>query len=215
MDTLDTLAIRHGTDKASKHPTINGHDYCRHYDQFFTPIRESARKVAEIGVGGGESIKTWLDYFPSAHVFGIDTVHDTNPYNTPGSKDVERYTFVQGDQSDETMWNCFVADHGSDWDVIIDDGGHCNSEIITSFKMMWPHIRPGGLYCIEDLACGYGDGSVHVKPGFKRHMEFISELMDNVNRRELEIDAIHYSCELAIIQKRRVDGPLLVAAGRA
>lgn len=215
MKSLDSIFIETGTDKASKHPTINGHNYAVHYDRLFTPIRDSARKVLEIGVGGGESIRGWLSYFESAHIHGIDIVHDTNEWNTPGGKPHERYVFCQGDQSDESFWKCFIASYGSDWDVVIDDGGHCNSEIITSFKMMWPHVRPGGLYCMEDLACGYGDGSVHVKPGFKRHMEFICELMDNTNRRELEIDAIYYSCELAIVQKRRLNGPVLAASGRA
>lgn len=215
IKTLDEIAIEYGTDKASKHPSINGHNYCIHYDRYFSPIRASARKVLEIGVGGAESMKMWLDFFPYAAVHGIDIVRDTNDWNTPGAKPDPRYTYSHGNQSDETMWQCFVANHGSDWDVIVDDGGHCNSEIITSFKMMWPHIRPGGMYCIEDLACGYGDGSVHVKPGFKRHMEFISELLDNVNRGELEIDCIYYARELAIVQKRRHDGPVLESTGRA
>ena len=38
-----------------------------------------------------------------------------------------------------------------DFDVIIDDGGHTNCQIWTSFQKLWPTVKPGGLYFIEDM----------------------------------------------------------------
>jgi len=35
--------------------------------------------------------------------------------------------------------------------VIIDDGGHQNCQIWTSFLKLWPTVKPGGLYFIEDM----------------------------------------------------------------
>ena len=42
------------------------------------------------------------------------------------------------------------------FDVIIDDGGHSNKQIDVSFKLLWPTVKPGGYYFIEDLVCGRG-----------------------------------------------------------
>lgn len=201
--TLDEIAVNHGTDKASSHP-VYGHDYARHYEKFFSPMRELPIKFMEIGVGGGESIRTWLEYFPNAKILGLDKVANTNPWNTPGTHPDPRYTFVSGDQTDMTMWECLRADHGNDWDVIIDDGGHYNNQIISSFNAMWPYVKSGGLYCIEDLGASYGPGSVFVISGWLNHMEFIRTIMDDMNTKPASPsipDCFHFSKELIIIRK--------------
>jgi hypothetical protein len=41
--------------------------------------------------------------------------------------------------------------HGGDWDVVIDDGSHISSDIITTHSALWPHLKSGGIYEIEDL----------------------------------------------------------------
>lgn len=201
--TLDEIGLKHGTDKASKH-SVFGHDYMRHYELFFLPLRESKIKLLEIGVGGGESIRTWIEYFSSALVFGVDKVTNTNEWNTPGGHPHERYTFVGGDQSDPTMWKCLCADHGSEWDVIIDDGGHYNNQIITSFNSMWPNIKKGGLYCIEDIGVSYGAGSVFIVSGWPNHMDFIRGILDDMNTKPPSPsipNRIHFSNQLAIMVK--------------
>ena len=37
---------------------------------------------------------------------------------------------------------------------MIDDGGHYNTMIKTSFDHLWPQVKPGGVYFIEDLQAG-------------------------------------------------------------
>lgn len=206
MNTLDQIAVKHGTDKATSHPIVRdgrGHGYAPYYDQFFTPLRESPIKFLEIGVGGAESIKTWLEYFthPDTRIFGIDLVNTTNPFNTVGEKPDPRYTFATGDQSDDAFWTSFIAERGLDWDVILDDGGHSSQQIITTFKHLWPTVRAGGLYCIEDLNCAYAGTSDFCPEGWQNHMDFIKDMLDAINREQREIKSLHYSCELAIIQK--------------
>lgn len=202
MKTLDQIAIEHGTDKASKHPLISGHNYAIHYDAIFSPIRHEAVRLLEIGVGGGESIRTWLEYFdnPDARIFGVDIVQCTNPWNTPSEKPDPRYTFSHGDQSDSVMWKCFIANCGGNLDVVIDDGSHTNKDIIISYKALWPNVVNGGLYCIEDLMVGYGDSSVFVHKPWQRHMDFIKDFLDDINLNE-NVKELHFSKELAILRK--------------
>lgn len=202
MKTLDEIAIEHGTDKATKHP-ITPHGYCPHYERCFSAMRDDPIKLLEIGVGGGESIRTWLEFFPNAKVFGVDLTKETNQWNTANPKESDpRYVFAQGDQSDETFWKGFIADHGKDWDIIIDDGGHFSNQIIISFNSLWPAVRARGFYCIEDLGVCYGQGSIFIPEGWPKHMEFIKTKLDEINLKD-EMEWMGFSKELAIIRKKQ------------
>jgi len=192
MDTLDAIAIRNQTDMATvfTRTYAKPHGYAPHLDKLFSPIREKWLKLVEIGVGGGESIKTWLDYFPKGKIFGVDIVKDTNPWNTVGHPH-PRYKFHHADQSDSVFWKCFLADNGPFWDVLIDDGGHEASQIQATFVSMWPHIATGGLYVVEDLNYNWS-----------RNLTWLGTLMDRINHSEWSIDSLYFSRELAVFTKR-------------
>lgn len=204
MKTLDEIAIENQTDKA----TVFTRTYAKpkgftvHYERFFAPLRFDKLNFLEIGVAGGESIKTWLEYFPSAAIYGVDIVHDTNPWNTPSSSPDPRYRFLQHDQSDKTGWECIKAVWGTEWNIIVDDGSHCNTDIITSFNSMWSCIVPGGYYCVEDLGAGYTPGSVHVKPGAPAHAQWLHAFVDVLMTTADEIDSVYFAPELAIVRRK-------------
>lgn len=203
--TFDEICIKNGADKASSHP-VKGHGYAPHYDEAFYPFRNEKIKLLEIGVGGGESIKSWLEYFPEAHVYGCDIVSDTNPWNThhksTESNPEPRYDFLQGDQSSKTHWACYLAFSGRDFTIIVDDGGHFSGQIITTFECLWPAVVPGGFYCIEDLAAGSTPGTVFLTPGYPKHMDWLRDLIERMNLGQTDIAEIHLSPELAIIRKK-------------
>lgn len=200
MKTLDEIFIANGTDKASKH-AVRGHNYGVHYAKFFEPVRFDSLKLLEIGVGGGESIRSWLEYFDAAHVYGVDIVEKTNEWNTPEGETNLRYTFVQGPQESETFWACFLADQGKDWNIIIDDGSHENSGIITTFNALWPTVAKNGLYVVEDLNAGYTPGSVHVKPGFPSHSKWLHSIVDKMHTDPGDIESVYFAPELCILRK--------------
>lgn len=199
--TLDEVAIECGADKASIHP-VKGHNYAIHYDRVFGHLRDDQIKILEIGVGGGESIRMWLEYFHNSHVYGCDIVSNTNPWNTHGGEANLRYDFLQGDQSDRTMWACYLAYSGRDFTVICDDGGHYSGQIQITFDCLWPTVVPGGWYVIEDLACGSTVGTVFLTPGFPSHADWLKGLIEKMNLGQNDIAEIRLSPELAIIQKK-------------
>ena len=209
MKTLDEIAIECQTDRASVFTRTYGkpHDYARHYDKVFTPLRDEPVKLLEIGVGGGEGALMWLDYFanPQTHVFGVDNIQSTCPFNTPGrleQGEVGKYTFVHGDQGKPEFWGKFITDNGGDFDAVVDDGSHINTDIITTFISLWQHVKPGGFYAIEDLATGYGGDSFFVKPNLPSHIDFLKGKLDELNRGVSDIDSIYWAKELAIIRKK-------------
>jgi len=201
-NTLDELMQLHGSDKASvfTRTYAKPKDYCRHYDTLFSPLRDQPIKFLEVGVGGGESIQGWLDYFLSATVYGVDIQHNTNDWDRPGVYQSARYHFCQGDQTSTKFWEEFINDYGSQWNAIIDDGLHSNIAVITTFNALWQHVRPGGFYCVEDLNVGYGGPSFFVKPEWPSQIDFLKGKIDELNQGG-EIDSIYFSKELAVIRK--------------
>jgi hypothetical protein len=41
------------------------------------------------------------------------------------------------------------------WDIVIDDGSHLPRHQLVSFCALFPFVRPGGLYIIEDIESSY------------------------------------------------------------
>lgn len=142
---MDELALQAKTDKAS-----NGHNYTRVYEQYFERHRFDALLIFELGIGGyqypdrgGESLKLWHGYFPNARIVGID-------YYPKEGLERERVTIVHGSQDDPELMARLVAEHGQP-DVIIDDASHDCPLTIRSFEILFPHLKPGGLYLCEDV----------------------------------------------------------------
>lgn len=102
-----------------------------------------ADRVLEIGVKGGGSTALWKQLFPEATVVGLDI--DVRPHL--GGDGV---VYVQGDQSDAAQLTALAEQHGP-FDLVIDDGSHQSAHQAVSLRTLLSHVRPGGLYVIEDV----------------------------------------------------------------
>lgn len=166
-----------GTDKVT-------HGYLAHYDHHFGRARWRVRTVVEIGVGGNEartpggSLRLWRDVFPRARVIGID-LHD---------KDVDlgsRVSFVRADQTDTDALARVVEDLGGAIDVVIDDGSHVGEHVRRTFDALFPHVRPGGTYAIEDLHTSYwADYGGAQDPPVDSAVGLLRELVDDVQAQD-------------------------------
>ena len=166
-----------------------------HLEPFFEPLRDKPIKLLEIGVGGGESIRTWLEYFSNAEVFGVDIVLNTNEWNRPGLVKgvkglIHRYTFTQGHQADVALWDRFTTNICEQLDIIIDDGSHYAIDMKNTFTCLWAHLRSGGLYVVEDL-------------NFDRNSRvWLEGLISHVHDSTFNIDSIYFARELCVMRKR-------------
>jgi hypothetical protein len=114
------------------------HSYIPFYESLLAPHRMSARRVLEIGVHQGHSLRMWWDYFPYAEIIGIDLYRCF----------VKGCTVVEGDATDPETTR-FI----DDIDIVIDDGSHIHQQQVAAFNLLWPKVKPGGLYIIEDIGC--------------------------------------------------------------
>jgi hypothetical protein len=147
---LTELGLRHGTDKVSATHTNYGRTYLDVYELYFEAMREEELVFAEIGVLNGESLRAWRDYFPRARVIGIDI----NPAAKQCESDRIRVEILS--QDDEEGLQRLVAEVGG-FDIVLDDASHVNELTIRSFEILWPGIKPGGYYIIEDVGCSHSE----------------------------------------------------------
>jgi len=123
---------------------IHFHYFTEIYEHIFFPLKDTPIKIFEIGIWMGGSLNLWQDYFPYATIYGIDIV-DKSELNTEKIK-----TFV-ADQANREQLQSFVDKYGSDFDIILDDGGHTMEQQQISLGYLFKHVKGGGYYIIEDV----------------------------------------------------------------
>jgi cephalosporin hydroxylase len=146
LSTLDELGIKRITDKCSL-----DHDYLRKYERLFSPFRDLPITLLEIGVFDGGSLKLWEDYFPRATIIGLDIRKECKEHEC-GRRIVEIAS-----QADATALKIIGTRYQPT--IIIDDGSHKADHILISFEALYPTLRSGGLYIVEDLGMHTGAGA--------------------------------------------------------
>lgn len=177
---LDQLAIKYGTDKSSK-----WHNYAPTYDKYFNSVRNFPLKFLEIGLAGGCSAHMWEQYFTNADLHFIDNTSDFVKNYQSTAPDRSHCYLV--DQANEESLIQFIQQSGGDFDIILDDGGHKMDQQITSFRVLFPILKSGGVYIIEDLGTSYllewgGYGTKpNPKTGPGTTISFLQQLIDEIN----------------------------------
>ncbi|MGE3689828.1 MAG: hypothetical protein AB7F98_00450 [Novosphingobium sp.] len=157
MEDLTEIANAAGTDKGTLHN--GGHGYTLLYDLLFSHRRLSVTDICEIGlaIGGPEvpdgsaereignvpSIKMWREYLPNASVVGVD-ISDCSAFTS------EWFQFVQADCGDPAQLDR-VAALNRQFDIILDDGSHASFHQQLTFLKLFPLLKPGGIYIVEDM----------------------------------------------------------------
>lgn len=101
--------------------------------------------------GPGASFYIWLDYLELVDLYFIEsnaTCAEKWAANTTGA------TIFGGDQGDTHFLNAFMEQAGTDFDVIVDSGGHNMEQQITSLAGLWRVVNPGG--CVPVFSCAIG-----------------------------------------------------------
>jgi SAM-dependent methyltransferase len=147
MDNRTIDAGAYDTDKAE-----HAH-YLRRYEEYFRPLVDNEIKLLELGVYKGGSLLLWRDYFAKGLIVGLDL----NPITL--SDPSGRIRVYQGMQQDTALLDRIASDHAPQgFDVIIDDCSHIGELTRISFWHLFDnHLKPGGLYVIEDWSTGYWD----------------------------------------------------------
>lgn len=207
-DDLCKLATHFKTDKWGTHR------YAEHYQRHLQAMKNDPINLLEIGVGGyrrpgegGASLRMWKQFFPNAHIYGMD-IEDKSHV------DEDRITTFIGDQSDPESLRA-VADKIGTIDVIVDDGSHLSPHILTTFRTLFPRLRSGGIYAVEDTQTSYWPewAGSEDRTNPNTSMSTLKALADGLNYEEfvdvdyeptytdLNITAVHFYHNLVVIEK--------------
>lgn len=180
---LNKLAKIHRTDK------YGGHFYTPHYHHFFKKFKFKRMNILEIGVGGyddpirgGNSLRMWKSYFPFSNIYSID-IYDKSRLQE------NRIKIYKGSQVDTFLLDKICNEVGK-FDLIIDDGSHINEHVIKSFEYLFPKLKNGGYYVIEDTQTSYWKEYGGSSTDFNQKgtiYEYFKNRIDSLNFMEFEI----------------------------
>ncbi|HJS86868.1 MAG TPA: class I SAM-dependent methyltransferase [Acetobacteraceae bacterium] len=105
--------------------------------------------VLEIGVLRGESLAMWAEYFREGRIAAIDLDPSAKQFET------DRVRVEIADQGNVADLVRVATTHGP-FDLVLDDGSHFWDHQITSFRYLFPFVKPGRFYILEDLDTSYG-----------------------------------------------------------
>ncbi len=181
MTELCRLMDKYGSDKGPNH-----HNYSKCYYTILKGLQNSPLVFLESGVGGynfpdrgGGSLRAWEEFFPKAHIHGID-IYDKSPHNRG-----RVHTHIV-DQTHEKQLSNLIDVIGAP-DIILDDGSHISADVIFSFEVLFPRLKKGGLYIVEDLECSYWQEHFYGSDNIDdltviTTMNYFKRLSDSLNR---------------------------------
>lgn len=149
--------------------------YFEIYDRHFNKYRNKPVTILEFGVFQGGSLQMWRHYFgKKARIIGVDI--------NPKCKELEEkgIDIRIGDQEDRDFLKKLMRDIGP-VDVVIEDGGHTMAQQVNTFEEVYPYVKDGGVFLIEDLHTSYWsdyDGGYRKNSSF---IEYSKNIIDDIN----------------------------------
>ena len=123
--------------------------YFEIYERHLKHLKDSRINLLEIGISHGGSLQMWDHYFKgNAMIYAVDINPECKKFES------ENVRVFIGSQEDKN----FLRDLRSlipPVDVLIDDGGHTMKQQITTFEMLFDHVKANGIYICEDTHTSY------------------------------------------------------------
>lgn len=149
MKTLLQICNENNCDKGTTARTA--HNYYRVYEKDFESVRNDPINILEVGILRGASHKCWLEYFPNAQIYGIDTFERVSPEKISILSD-PRIHYIKHDSTDSELANIIRKEWGDiRFDFIIDDGLHTPEANRKTFINLIDLLKENGAYFIEDI----------------------------------------------------------------
>lgn len=154
------------------------------YEREMGRFRAKPISFLEIGIFKGGSLPMWKDYFaPGSQLTFIDI--------DPACRDheIEGTDVRIGNQADPAFLAELAEEFGP-FDLVLDDGSHICAHQIASFEHLWPHLKNGGLYMVEDCHTSYWPGFGGGYRNEASFIEYAKRLVDGMHSWYTDQDAL-------------------------
>jgi hypothetical protein len=138
--TIATALNASYSDKSSGHA----------YDKVFAHLFDgkTVDNFLEIGLFLNElqhtDLNAWTSVFPSANIYGGDK-KESQLFN---SGKISTHVV---DQEVAASFDALKAAFAVEFDVVLDDASHIYANTVTTFEALFPAVKAGGMYLIEDI----------------------------------------------------------------
>lgn len=139
-DSLVELGKIYPTDKEYLHRY-----YSRVYQDVLYPLKDTTKKIVELGVLEGHSLMCWKHFFKNAQVIGLDINIEQCIFRNEDRISVE---YTSGDNREQLQT---LIDKHQDVDIFVDDGGHKMHEQQITLATIFKGLKSAGMYILEDL----------------------------------------------------------------
>ncbi len=181
------------------------------YEAIFAQVGR-VRTVLELGMYQGGSVVLWRESL-RCRVIGIDlsvppkTAELLERYVKESGSDNDLFCFWRTNQMDADALGEIVKKHVAETlDVVIDDASHLYAPTRRSFEILFPLLRPAGVYVIEDWTAGE-------RPDFQSPegpiARVVHELIDELGKAAWPIQSIEVRAACVSIFKNPAGSPVL------
>lgn len=119
------------------------HSYIEVYEELFAKYKDKPINILEVGVNKGYSLFTWQNYFKNyKNIVGVE-YQPNIVYKNEGTK------IICSDINN--FWNMTNELGDMSFDIIIDDGSHKIQDQLFAFHLLYPRLKEGGIFVIEDI----------------------------------------------------------------
>lgn len=139
--TLTQIANALGCDKGTEHHERHG------YTEIYENRISLDARLLEIGIDSGLSVQMWKTWSPNIQLIAIDNRPECITKTVSELCDARECD--QGNREQLALLAESIGDNALD--VIIDDGSHRPDDQLLSIDMLFPCLKSGGRYFVEDL----------------------------------------------------------------
>lgn len=172
--------LREIIEKGLDHTVSKWHHYLPLYHKHFEVYKKKASPtnkivIIEIGVQKGGSLDMWNEYFGKDNclIFGIDIDPECRKLTH------DNIFIVIGDQ-EKVPFLLEVQKQLPPPDILIDDGSHFIKQQINTFDILFPHVKPGGIFLCQDVHTSYMEyfgGGLGNQYTFINHTKLVIDYM--------------------------------------
>jgi Methyltransferase domain len=169
-----------------------------------TLLRVMPKRMVELGIFHGGSAIYWHDRLNPDHLSVLDIIPSAPPLESYIRRHHLESTFhphlgVSQDDADTVRRLVREDMAGAAIDVVIDDASHMYAPTLASFECLFPMVRPGGAYIIEDWAWGHSRAWGDTWREFPLLSPLITEMMLACGSWEDAIDRIDVERYFAVV----------------
>lgn len=152
MENLTSLFNKYQSDKGNIYGPC--HNYGEFYEKYFSNLRSNNLVLGlEIGICRGSSLKVFSEYFPNIYMVGLD-IDDKSYLQTPN---ISTGILDQSDENSLKLFYDHCVQNNHYFDFILDDGSHHMKDQQITLGYLFPLLKPGGIYIMEDLHTSLAD----------------------------------------------------------